>query len=106
MPLVKTYKLVGLNVLLLDLNPLRTQTQLGSLELQIGVLSTRHLVVKDTRVRSADIGLEALVKHSDLGPVRVEGLNVFVRDTRAETGLLERDTDGTHGGLRGETGEV
>lgn len=50
MPFVKTYELVGLNVLLLDLDPLRTQTQLRSLELQVGVLSTRHLVVEDTRV--------------------------------------------------------
>lgn len=102
----ETYELVGLNVLLLDVQPLGTQTKLGSLELQVRVLTTGHLVVKDTRIGSADIGLEALVELSDLGPILVERLDVLVRDTSTQTGLLESTADGTHGRLRCETGKV
>lgn len=102
----ETYELVGLNVLLLDVQPLGTQTKLGGLELQVGVLTTGHLVVKDTRVGSADVGLEALVELPDLSPVLVERLDVLVRDTSTQTGLLESTADGTHGRLRGETGKV
>lgn len=102
----ETYELVGLNVLLLDVQPLGTQTKLGGLELQVGVLTTRHLVVEDTRVGSTNVGLEALVKLSNLGPVLVERLNVLIRDTSTQTGLLKSTADGTHGGLRGETREV
>lgn len=63
-------------------------------------------MVEDTRVGCTNIGLEALVKLSNLGPVLVERLNVLVRDTSTQTGLLKSTADGTHGGLRGETGEV
>lgn len=99
-------ELVRLDVLLLDLDPLGTKTKLRSLELQVGVLSTGHLVVKDTRIGGSDVGLEGGVEDSDLRPVGVESLDVLVRDTGAETGLLESGNDGSHGGLRGETREV
>lgn len=67
--------------------------------LEVGVLSSGHLMVEDTRVGRSDVGLEALVELSDLGPVLVETLNVLVRDSGTEVGLLERGADGTHGGL-------
>ena len=35
-----TTKGIGFNVLLFDIDPLRTESELGSLELEIGVLST------------------------------------------------------------------
>lgn len=104
--------------------PLGTKTQLRSLELQqttvsrepggylqetyheVSVLSSGHFVVKDTRVGSADVGLEAAVEHADLTPVKVEGLDVLVADTGSKFGLLKRHTDGSHGRLRGQTGHA
>lgn len=98
--------MVGLDVFLLDLYPLGTETQLRGLELQVGVLSTGHFVVKDTRVGSSDIRFKGSVEDSNLGPVLVEGLDVFVRDTCAEASLFQGRDDSTHGRLRGQTGKV
>ncbi len=67
---------------------------------------SRHLVIKDTGVRRTDIRLKAAVKHSNLTPIHVERLNVLVRDTGTEAGLLERDADRSHCWLRGQAGQV
>jgi hypothetical protein len=64
-----------------------------------------HFVVKDTRVGSSDVGLEALVQLSNLRPIGVESLDVLVRDTSTQSGLLKSGTDGTHSGLRCKTGQ-
>ncbi len=38
---------------------------------EVGILSTWHLVIEDTRVGSPDVGLKAAVQHTNLTPVQV-----------------------------------
>ena len=71
-------ELVGFDILLLDFEPLRAETELSGLELQVGVLTSSrqreykatlyrvnspsgHLVIKDTRIGRPDIRLETTV---------------------------------------------
>lgn len=90
-------------------------------EHQVGVLSSGHLVVEDTRVGAVggrvsrktarlkrkdsplDVGVKAAVERANGRPVEVEGLDVLVRDTSSEVGLLESRADGTHRRLRSHT---
>lgn len=69
---------------------------------QVRVLSTRHLVVEDTRVGRADIRLETSVQHANLRPVHVQSLDVLIADTGPKARLLESTADSTHWWLRGE----
>lgn len=46
----ETYEIVGIDIGLDDLFPLTRQTELLRLEHEVGVLSSGHLVIEDTRV--------------------------------------------------------
>lgn len=70
---------------------------------KVGVLATGHLMVENTRVGGADVGLEATVQDTDLTPVEVEGLDVGVADTSTELGLLKSRANCTHRRLGGQT---
>lgn len=63
-------------------------------------------MVEDTRVRGPNVGLEAAVQDANLAPVQVKSLDISVLDASAELGLLESGANGTHRGLRGQTGHA
>jgi len=69
---------------------------------EISILPTWHLMVKDTGVRCPNIGLEATVQYANLGPVRIERLNIVITDPRSHICLFQSHTHGAHGGLRGQ----
>jgi hypothetical protein len=118
------YQQVRFNILSLDLRPLSAQTQLGRLELpaipqflhyshsvrvpyhEVGILPTGHLMLEHTRIRSANVGLEAGVQLPNLGPVQVKGLDISVSDAGAKSGLFQGHANRTHRRLRGETGHA
>lgn len=61
---------------------------------------TARLKRKDSPL---DVGVKAAVERANGRPVEVEGLDVLVRDTSSEVGLLESRADGTHRRLRSHT---
>jgi hypothetical protein len=63
-------------------------------------------MVENTGIRCPYVRLEATVQHPDLTPVEIEGLNISVSNSGSEAGLLKCSRDGTHGGLRGQTGHA
>lgn len=63
-------------------------------------------MLEHTRIGSPNVGLEAAVQLSNLGPVQVKGLDISVSDTSAESGLLQGHANSTHRRLRGETGHA
>jgi hypothetical protein len=67
---------------------------------------TGHSVLEDTRVGGADVSVEALVKLTDVRPVKVERGNVLLTDAGSEVGLLESGANGTHRRLGGHTGHA
>jgi len=60
-------------------------------------------VIEDTRVGAPDVGIEALVKSSNVRPVKVESLDVLVRDSGSELGLFKSGADSSHRRLRSST---
>ena len=73
---------------------------------KIGVLSSRHLVVKYAGIRGADVGLKAAVEHADLAPIQIQCLDISISNARAQSGLLKGHTNSTHRRLRGQTGHA
>jgi hypothetical protein len=63
-------------------------------------------MVEHTGIRCPYVRLEATVQHPDLTPVEVEGLDISVSNSGSEASLFERSGDGTHGGLRCQTGHA
>ena len=99
----RTHQHVSVDVRLDDLLPLSSKPELLRLEHEVRVLSSRHLVIEDSRVGGPDVGLEAAVEGANGRPVEVESLDVLVTDSGTELGLLESGADGSHGGLRGHS---
>lgn len=73
---------------------------------QVSVLSSRHLVVEDTGIGRADVGLETAVEKADLGPVEVQCLDISVAYARSQRGLFKSTADGTHWWLGGQSGHA
>lgn len=49
-----------------------TQVNNRSTHHEVGILSSRHLVVEDTGIGCTNVGLETAVEHADLTPVQVQ----------------------------------
>jgi len=60
-------------------------------------------MIKHTRITRPHVRLEALVEHTDLTPVQVERLDIFITNSSSQLGLFESSANGSHGWLRGET---
>jgi hypothetical protein len=63
-------------------------------------------VVVNSGVGARHLGVEALVEDTNLAPVQVESLDVFVTDTGAHSGLLKSSNDGTHCSLGSGSGHA
>mmetsp|Transcript_20517 Transcript_20517/g.41977 ORF Transcript_20517/g.41977 Transcript_20517/m.41977 type:complete len:209 (-) Transcript_20517:161-787(-) len=91
---------VGGGVGRLDLRPLVAQAEGGRLELQVGVLATRHLMLIHLCGAGLLARLEGGVREADRLPVLDELVQLLQLDAGATPVVLERGDDGTHGWLR------